>query len=231
MSQALVLSRPGPLTYARESLINPVALSVAAFATCIGVGYAGLAGGIVGLGSFVVTGSCASVLKPIRQAIDAVRKSRHKKKRIEGRREKLRPAGIVRLQELIDLTSLAEKIEGLDPTIDVDSLLDGFVTIALEWEACLDAIKALNNSGHMDGAMPYDSSDSRKDVILSRRRLRNELSSRCERLRDQMEEIQELMGLIAATAVAREISEEEGVPQRMRDLLEATREISDHLKK
>src|SRR5256885_12882080 len=94
-SDVFALAHPphSALAYAGATLANPLSLAVMAFAICVGVGYAGVAGAIAMV--LVITGSAmfASCSSLVRRALDAHFEYRAKAKRESERQRMLKPTG------------------------------------------------------------------------------------------------------------------------------------------
>jgi len=191
------------LTYIRGSLLNPVSLSVMAFAVCVGVGYAGMIGALAAMIAFLLLGTVATRYRFVRRQLDKQFEYRVKQKRETERMKLLRPTGPVRQQQYCELRDLIADIERTDPVeaerFELQSLLDHFVTLAVSHQKCLDSLR-LAGSSDLPRALPLSDphrSVRRREIMARRMQHRDECVRRIERLADELEAVDELVRLCA----------------------------------
>jgi hypothetical protein len=191
------------LTYIRGSLLNPVSLSVMAFAVCVGVGYAGMIGALAAMIAFLLLGTVATRYRFVRRQLDKQFEYRVKQKRETERMKLLRPTGPVRQQQYGELRDLIADIERTDPVeaerFELQSLLDHFVTLAVSHQKCLDSLR-LAGSSDLPRALPLSDphrSVRRREIMARRMQHRDECVRRIERLADELEAVDELVRLCA----------------------------------
>ena len=198
---ALAPAPHSALAYAGATVINPLSLAVMAFAVCVGVGYAGLAGALAMF--LVISGAAmfASCSSHVRRALDAHFEYRARAKRESERQRRLKPTGPVRMQQYAELRDLVTEIERNDPgearRFELQDLLDQFVTLAGKHQRCLDSLR-LSGSTDLPHTLPEQQRSSRRREILARRiRHRDECFRRIEQLGDELDAIDELVRLVA----------------------------------
>jgi hypothetical protein len=191
------------LTYVRGALINPVSLSVMAFAVCVGVGYAGLLGALVAMMAFVGMGASATRYKCVRRQLDRQFEYRQRQKREAERMRLLKPTGPVRQQQYTDLRDLVAEIERTDPNeaerFELQDLLDHFVRLAIGHQRCLDSLRLAGGSD-LPRSVPLPDahrSARRREIMARRMRHRDECVRRIEKLSDELEAVDELVRLVA----------------------------------
>jgi hypothetical protein len=192
------------LTYVRGALINPVSLSVMAFAICVGVGYAGVLGALIAMIAFVAVGTTATRYRYVRKQLDRQFEYRVRQKREADRMKLLKPTGPVRQQQYCDLRDLVTEIERVDhkeaERFELQPLLDHFVTLAVNHQKCLDSLR-LAGSSDLPRCMPlpgeHQRSVRRREIMARRMRHRDECVRRIERLADELEAVDEMVRLVA----------------------------------
>lgn len=208
---ALVPAPHSALAYAGATLVNPLSLAVMAFAICVGVGYAGVAGAIAMF--LVISGSAmfASCSGHVRRALDAHFEYRARAKRESERQRMLKPTGPVRQQQYIELRDLVAEIERIDPgeakRFELQDLLDQFIALASKHQRCLDSLRLAGGSD-LPHALPEVTcpgttsltrgrSTRRREILARRIRHRDECFRRIEQLVDELDAIDELIRLVA----------------------------------
>lgn len=191
------------LTYVRGALLNPVSLSVMAFAVCVGVGYAGLIGALVAMMVFVGLGSSVTRYRFVRRQLDRQFEYRARQKREADRMRLLKPTGPVRQQQYTDLRDLVGEIEHSDPDearrFELQELLDHFVRLSIGHQRCLDSLRLAGGSD-LPRALPISDSHRsvrRREIMARRLRHRDECVRRIEKLSDELEAVDELVRLVA----------------------------------
>lgn len=200
---AVVPQTATALTYVRGALFNPVSLSVIAFAVCVGVGYAGLLGALIAITTFIALGVTATRYRIVRRQLDKQLEWRENQKRESDRLKALKPTGPVRQQQYCDLRDLVTDIEKTDASeakrFELQSLLDHFVTLAINHQRCLDSLR-LAGSSDLPRTLPLadpNRSVRRREIMARRLRHRDECVRRIEHLADELEAVDELIRLCA----------------------------------
>jgi hypothetical protein len=191
------------LAYVQGALLNPVSLSVMAFAVCVGVGYAGMMGALIAMLSIVTLGAAATRYRYVRHQLDRQFEYRVKQKREAERMKLLKPTGPVRQQQYSDLRDVVTEIERTDADeaerFELQDLLDHFISLAVSHQKCLDSLR-LAGSCDLPRALPLpdpNRSVRRREIMARRMRHRDECVRRIERLADELEAVDELIRLVA----------------------------------
>ena len=203
----VICSHQTALTYVRGAMINPVSLSLLAFAACVGIGYAGVMGAIAAFIAFVVVGVTSTRSSYVRHQIDRQVEYRVRQRRETERLRALKPAGPMRQQQYCDLRDLVAEIERTDAgeaqRFELQGLLDHFVALAVNHQKCLDSLRfAGSNDLPRSLPMPDTRSTRRREIMARRLRHRDACVHRIERLADDLEAIDELVRLVAQRVAA-----------------------------
>jgi hypothetical protein len=197
------LTRPGTaLTYVRGALVSPVCISLAVFASCIGVGFAGVLGALGAFIGVALVISSSTRYRFVRRHLDREAHTRMRCTRETRRIRMLRPAGPVRVQQYLELRALVEETERLDGSeaarFELQDLLEHFSTLASTHQRCLDALR-LAGSHDLPAALPIDPhrSKRRREIQIRRLRHREACLTRIERLAEELEAVDELIRLFA----------------------------------
>jgi hypothetical protein len=193
------------LTYVRGALVNPVSMSMMAFAICVGIGYAGAIGALVAAVAFLTVGAWSTRLRFVRREIDRAFEANARHRRECERLRRLRPSGPVRQQQYCELRDLVAEIERMDADaaqrFELQDLLDQFVGLAVGHQRCVDALRYAGTSELVP--LPDGRRSTRRREILSRRlRHRKQCVMKIEELADDLEAVDELVRLIAQRAAA-----------------------------
>src|SRR4051812_44166286 len=123
-------------TYLRGAIASPICLSLAVFAGCVGLGYAGLVGAMVAIAGVLGFGAYAARHRRVRSYLDGQTRARANAQRECQRLKLLRPTGPARVEHYYELHVLVEHIERIDPAeaqrFELQDLLDHFVALALD---------------------------------------------------------------------------------------------------
>jgi hypothetical protein len=197
------VSRPGTaLTYVRGALVSPVCISMAVFASCIGVGFAGVLGALCAFIGVALVISTSTRYGFVRRHLDREAHTRMRCARETRRIRLLRPAGPVRVQQYIELRALVEETERMDGVeaarFELQDLLEHFARLANTHQRCLDALR-LAGSHDLPAALPIDPhrSKRRREIQVRRLRHREACLARIERLAEELEAVDELIRLVA----------------------------------
>lgn len=213
------------LSYVRGAVVSPVCISAAVFASCVGVGLGGVLGA---LGAFLAVAMLVAASTRygfVRRHLDREAQTRMRCARESRRVRLLRPAGPVRLQQYIELRSLVEETERMDPPeaarFELQELLEHFSMLANTHQRCLDALR-LAGSHDLPAALPIDPKRSRRRREIQGRRMRHREAclARIERLAEELEAVDELIRLIAQRVAcpAEELDMDREVDRRLGEL-------------
>lgn len=190
------------LAYLRGAVVSPICISAAVFASCIGVGVAGVFGA---LGAFVAVALVVAASTHwafVRNHLDRESQARSRCARESRRVRLLRPAGPVRIQQYFELRTLVEETEKMDPAeaarFELQDLLEHFSMLANTHQRCLDALR-LGGSHDLPQSIPIDPrrSKRRREIQARRMRHREACLARIERLAEELEAVDELIRLVA----------------------------------
>lgn len=191
------------LTYIRGALSSPVCVAIAVFAGCIGLGYAGALGAVAAVLAVLVAGVNAARLRLVRKYVDQHAHARARAKRESRRLKQLHPTGSTRQQHYNELRVLVEEIERLDESeaerFELQDLLDHFVRLAVNHHRCMDSLR-LAGANVLPTTAPIaeaTKSRRRRELIQRRIRHRDECVRRMEKFSDELENIDELIRLVA----------------------------------
>jgi hypothetical protein len=188
--------------YARGAIASPVCLSLAVFAGCIGLGYAGVIGAVLAVAAVCGLGIQASRSRRVRSYLDDQAVARAHVRRECKRMKQLRPVGPARIEHYTELRVLVEQIERIDAAeaarFELQDLLEHFIRLSLDHHRCSDALRlagaaALPASTALGGAR----SRRRRDILQRRIHHRDECSRRMEQLADEIDATDELVRLVA----------------------------------
>jgi CHASE3 domain sensor protein len=192
------------LTYVRGAVGSPVAISVAVFAGCIGLGYAGAIGAVLAVLAVLVAGAHAASYRVVRRYVDRHDRTRAKARREARRLKLLHPTGSTRQQHYNELRVLVEDIERLDETeaarFELQDLLDHFVRLAVDHQRCLESLRLAGANTPLSPALADGElarSKRRRDLIQRRIRHRDECVGRMEKFSEELDNIDELIRLVA----------------------------------
>jgi hypothetical protein len=191
------------LTYVRGTVASPVSISVAVFAGCIGLGYAGAIGAVLAVLAVLLAGTYVASCQVVRRYVDRHDRDRAKAKREARRLKLLHPTGSTRQQHYNELRVLVEDIERLDEgeaaRFELQDLLDHFVRLAVDHQRCLDSLR-LAGANTLPTTLPggeLAKSKRRRDLIQRRIRHRDECVCRMEKFSEELDNIDELIRLVA----------------------------------
>lgn len=196
-------ARTSRLTYLRGAVASPVSLSVAAFAGCVGLGYAGVLG--AALAALAVLGIAAHGARypRVRAYIEHQRVLQARARRERRRIRALRPVGATRLEQYNELRALVDEIERLDAAearrFELQDLLDHYIRLAVDHRRCSDALHLASSCLAPVPMTPPDAARSRRrrDIIQRRMQHRDLCTRRMERLSDELAAIDEMIRLVA----------------------------------
>ncbi len=109
------MTKPGTgLTYIRGALVSPVCVALTVFAGCIGLGYAGLIGAVIAILVATALGASTARYKFVQRHLDRAHEQRERSRRESTRFKALRPTGVVRQTQYVELRDLVEGVENSD---------------------------------------------------------------------------------------------------------------------
>lgn len=197
------MTAPGTaLSYVRGAVVSPVCISAAVFASCVGVGLAGVVGAMVAFLAVAVLVAMSTRYRFVRRHLDREAQTRIRCSRESRRVRLLRPAGPVRIQQYIELRTLVEETEKMDPPeaarFEMQELLEHFAMLANTHQRCLDALR-LAGSHELPTSLPIDPKRSkrRREIQARRMRHREACLARIDRLSEELEAVDELVRLVA----------------------------------
>ncbi len=206
---SLVVVPPAPLTaphtalsYLRGAVVSPICISAAVFASCVGVGFAGVVGALVAFVAVTLLVAASTRWDFVREHLDHESQARQRCARESRRVRLLRPAGPVRLQQYFELRALIDETEKIDASeaarFELQDLLEHFSVLANTHQRCLDALR-LAGSHDLPQSIPIDPKRSkrRREIQARRMRHREACLARIERLAEELEAIDELIRLVA----------------------------------
>lgn len=191
------------LTYIRGAVASPICIAVAVFAGCIGLGYAGALGATAALLAVLMAGVNAARYRVVRNYVDQHARARMRAKREARRLKLLHPTGSTRQQHYNELRILVEEIERLDESeaarFELQDLLDHFVRLAVNHHRCMDSLRlaGANALPPVTSIGEAARSKRRRELIQRRIRHRDECVRRMEKFSDELENIDELIRLVA----------------------------------
>jgi hypothetical protein len=188
--------------YVRGAVGSPVCVSLAVFAGCVGLGYAGVIGAVIAVAVVIGLGGHAARYRRVRSYLDGQAEARVHALRECKRQKQLRPVGPVRAEHYNELRSLVEQIERIDPTeaarFELQDLLDHFIRLAVDHHRCSDALRLAGASALPQTAAVASARSRRRSEILQRRlQHRDDCTRRMEELADELEATDELIRLVA----------------------------------
>jgi len=206
----LVLATPPRALAHRDARINyiggaigsPLCVAVTVFATCVGLGYAGLLGALLAVLVCTMVGAASTRYRFVRRHLEHSALLRERSRRESARGRLLRPTGVVRQTQYAELRDLVEGVEVADRAeaerFELQGLLDHFVGIAISHQKCLDALRLAGNELPVTLPMIDPPRSKRRREIQARRiRHRDECLRRIEQLGEELEAVDELIRLIA----------------------------------
>jgi len=178
-------------------------MAVAVFGACLGLGYAGIIGAAIALVTVVVLGAISARYTFVQRHLDRQARLRERGNRESGRLRALRPSGVVRQTQYLELRDLVEHIEQTDPgeaqRFELQDLLDHYVHLAVRHQRCFDALR-LAGGTELPFAIPITDagkSKRRREIQARRIRHRDECLRQLETLVDELEAVDELVRLVA----------------------------------
>ena len=217
----LVLAPPPPALTRRDSgvhhirgaIASPLCVAATVFTACVGLGYAGLLGALLAVVACTVVGAASTRYKFVRRHLERSAELRERTRRESARFKSLRPTGMVRQTQYVELRDLVEGVEAVDPVeaqrFELHDLLDHFVGVAIAHQKCLDALRLAGAELPLTVPMiDPPRSKRRRDIQARRIRHRDECLRRVEQLGDELEAIDELIRLVAQRAACPTISAE-----------------------
>lgn len=199
--QALTKRSTG-LTYMRGALASPLCVALAVFAGCLGLGFFGLVGALTAMLGVAVLGTMATRYRFVQRHLDKQAEERERLRIESARFRTLRPTGVVRQTQYIELRNLVESVEADDPAeaarFELQDLLDHFVHTVVAHHKCLEALRLA--SSELPIAVPLidaPRSKRRRDIQARRIRHRDECLRRIEKLAEEIDATDELIRLVA----------------------------------
>jgi len=178
-------------------------MAIAVFGACLGLGYAGILGAAIALVTVVVLGAMSARYRFVQRHLDRQAKLRERGRRESARLRALRPSGVVRQTQYLELRDLVEHIENTDPgeaqRFELQDLLDHYVQLSIRHQRCFDALR-LAGGTELPIAIPITDagkSKRRREIQARRIRHRDECLRQLETLVDELESVDELVRLIA----------------------------------
>jgi len=219
----LVLAPPAPsltkrstgLTYIRGALASPLCVAIAVFTGCIGLGFAGIVGVLAAIIATAILGSLTTRYRFVRRHLDRQAAARESVRIESARFRALRPAGVVRQAQYIELRDLVERVEADDPAeaarFELQDLLDYFVRTVTAHTRCLHALRLAG--GELPIAVPMmdaPRSKRRREIQARRIRHRDECLRRIEQLAEEIDATDELIRLVAQRVACPMLGSDEG---------------------
>ncbi len=203
IARPVAMSKPGTrLTYIRGAVGSPICVAMTVFVGCAGLGYAGLLGALVAMLIVAALGASAARYKFVQRHLDASAALRDRSRLESARFKALRPTGVVRQAQYVELRDLVESIErddaGEASRFELQDLLNHFVEVSVAHQRCLNALRLAG--GELPVAVPMidaPRSKRRREIQARRIRHRDECLRRIERLGDELEATDELIRLLA----------------------------------
>ncbi len=199
---AALTKRSTGLTYIRGALASPLVVAIAVFGGCLGLGFAGLLGALLAIITTAMLGTLSTRYGVVRRHLDRQAEQREKLRVESTRFRALRPAGVVRQTQYIELRNLVETVEAEDAAeaarFELQDLLDHFVHTVVAQHKCLEALRLA--SSELPIAVPVidaPRSKRRREIQARRIRHRDECLRRIESLTDEVEATDELIRLVA----------------------------------
>ena len=186
----------------RGAVASPVCVALTVFAACVGLGWAGIVGAMLAVVATMALGAVSARYKFVRRHLDHQAEQRERMRRESARFKALRPTGIVRQTQYIELRDLVEGVEATDPVeaerFELQDLLEHFTTVAIAHQKCLDALRLAGAELPLTVPMIDPPRSKRRREIQARRiRHRDECLQRIEQLGEELESIDELIRLVA----------------------------------
>ncbi|CAN5815305.1 hypothetical protein BH11MYX3_BH11MYX3_10430 [soil metagenome] len=197
------MTKPGTgLTYIRGALGSPICVAMTVFVGCVGLGYAGIVGALLAMLFATAVGASAARYKLVQRHLDRSAELRDRSRRESARFKALRPAGVVRQTQYVELRDLVEGVEHDDSReaarFELQDLLNHFVEVSVAHQRCLAALRLAG--GELPVAVPMidaPKSKRRREIQARRIRHRDECLRRIERLGEEIEATDELIRLVA----------------------------------
>ena len=199
---AALTQRSTGLTYIRGALASPLCVAVAVFAGCIGLGVAGIIGALLAIAATAVLGSLTTRYSLVQRHLDHQAAAREQLRVESARFRALRPAGVVRQTQYVELRDLVEGIEAADPgeaaRFELQDLLEHFVRTTVAHHKCLEALRHAGTDLPITVPMIDAPRSKRRREIQARRiRHRDECLDRIEKLAEEIDATDELIRLVA----------------------------------
>ena len=188
--------------YVRGAVGSPVCLSLAVFAGCVGLGYAGALGAVVAVAAVCGFGLHAARYRRVKAYLDGQARAKAHARREDLRLKQLRPIGAGRLEHYNELRVLVEQIERIDPAeaarFELQDLLDHFIRVAVDHHRFSDALR-LAGAGALPASLALASARShrRRDLLERRLAHRDECARRMAELADDIDATDDLIRLVA----------------------------------
>ena len=177
-------------------------VALAVFTGCLGLGFGGLLGALLAIVATAGFGAVSTRYRFVRRHLDRQAAEREKMRIESTRFRALRPAGVVRQTQYIELRDLVETVEAEDAAeaarFELQDLLDHFVHTVVAHHKCLDALRLAGSE--LPIAVPMidaPRSKRRREIQVRRIRHRDECLRRIERLADEIDATDELIRLVA----------------------------------
>ncbi len=202
---AALTKRSTGLTYVRGALASPLCVAVAVFAGCVGLGYAGIVGALIAIAATAILGSLTTRYAFVQRYLDRQAALREQMRVESVRFRALRPAGVVRQTQYIELRDLVERVEADDPAeaarFELQDLLEHFVRTVVAHHKCLDALRIAGSELPITVPMiDMPGSKRRREIQARRIRHRDECLGRIEKLADEIDATDEMVRLVAQRA-------------------------------
>jgi hypothetical protein len=198
-------------TYVHGAVSSPMCLSVAVFAACVGLGYAGVLGAALALVGVLAIGVHSARYRRVRAYIDSQARLHEKAKRERKRLKLLRPIGPLRIEHYNELRAIVEEVERINEPeakrFELQELLDHYIRLAVDHRRCSDALQLANGAGAPPTMPAGDSPRSRRRREILQRRIlhRDSCTQQMERLSDELAATDELIRLIAQRIASPEL--------------------------
>lgn len=188
--------------YVKGSSAGSVA-AIASLAVCVGIGYISLVSAVLTGTSLVALCCAVTRLRWVQRALDWQSQHRACARRESKRQRALFRATAARQQQYIELRRLVEGIERFEPVeaqrLELQQLLDHFVELAVGHQRCMESLRIIGGRASQT-TIPIDEKPSgkrRREIAARRLRHREEISTRLERVNDEIDAADDLIRLLA----------------------------------
>jgi hypothetical protein len=159
----------------------------------LGLWLFGIAGATLLALAMIVIAAWTSTSSVVRRGLDRADANRARRRRESARSEELQRADVSRREQYAEVRSLVERAEGSDAALaerlELETLLDEFVRIAVRHQRCLDAVRPAT-------VPPGEVTARRRELVARRIAYRDACERHAERLGQELDELEEVARLI-----------------------------------